>query len=287
VDRAGTAVRPLTGAVDGRRAHEVGRRARLELTFAVRDDRTTLTEAYAEPPLRVGRVFEEGRGAHLILASSAPGIFAGDRFDQRIRVGAGAVVRLTSQSALQVHPSAMDAPAMIRSHFTIERDGDLSCTWDPIVPFTSASLDQEIRLDVAAGARLLWSDAMMSGREGRGERWQFAALEHELRLCVEGRPVYLERYRIGPDPAMAPLDHRWVAGDACYFGTILRVGWGDVAATAEAVHRALDRREHIAASADIVERDLLLVRIAASGGVPFRWAREQAMRAMTGSSVRA
>lgn len=41
----------------------------------------------------------------MIMASSAPGIFGGDRFQQRIRLEPGARVRLTSQSALHVpHP---------------------------------------------------------------------------------------------------------------------------------------------------------------------------------------
>ena len=47
---------------------------------------------------------------HLILASSAPGIFGGDRFEQHDPPRARRAVRLTSQSALQVHPSP-DGPS--------------------------------------------------------------------------------------------------------------------------------------------------------------------------------
>ena len=98
---------PSAVARDDRLPADVGRRARLELVFGFRDGRTVLVDSYAEPPLRVGRCFENGRGLHLILASSAPGIFGGDAIRQTIRLEPGAIVTLTSQSATQLHPAAI------------------------------------------------------------------------------------------------------------------------------------------------------------------------------------
>ena len=95
----------MTASTDVRSTCEVGRKARLELVFGCTDGKTVLTHGYAEPPLRIGRCLDGQRGLHLIMASSAPGIFGGDEYEQTIRVEAGAVVELTSQSALQVHPS--------------------------------------------------------------------------------------------------------------------------------------------------------------------------------------
>jgi len=69
---------------DIRRPAEVGRSARLELVFGARGGKTVLVSSYAEPPLRVGRCFDEGRGLRLIVASSAPGIFGGDVIRQRV-----------------------------------------------------------------------------------------------------------------------------------------------------------------------------------------------------------
>jgi len=114
VDSAGGAVRAsdprITGdsrfprAPIGRRDERplslVGRHARLDLAFLSRNGRTVVAEAYAEPPFRVGRWFAEGEGLHMILASSAPGAFGHDRLQQIVRIGCGARVRLTSQSAM-------------------------------------------------------------------------------------------------------------------------------------------------------------------------------------------
>src|SRR5262247_447767 len=102
---------------DERSPSVVGRHARLDLTFLYRSGRTVLAEAYVEPPFRVGRWFAEGDGMHMILASSAPGAFGHDRLQVSVHVGCGARVRLTSQSAMQVHPSPDDATAHLRSSY--------------------------------------------------------------------------------------------------------------------------------------------------------------------------
>jgi urease accessory protein len=267
--------------VDRREGSEIGRAARLELTFGTCDGRTVLEHGYAEPPLRVGRAFPHDAGAHLILASSAPGIFGGDSFEQTVHVRAGAVVRLSSQSALQVHPSTDGLPAVFRSHFIVEPGSELHCYWHPTVPFARSRLDQHIEVDVAGTGRLLWSEAMMAGRQGRGERWEFDRVEHELRVRRDGRLIYLERYRI---EAGVPIAHPWVAGDASYFGTVIRVGCGDVPDTGGAIHCALNEKTGLSASADLIERDVLLVRIAGDNGIAFHAARETATRMSPGSA---
>src|SRR5262245_23146429 len=191
MDSARAALRSL--AIDQRDVADIGRRARLELTFGRRGDRTVLLHSYAEPPFRIGRVLPDGAGVHLILASSAPGIFGGDRLNQTILVQSGARVRLTSQSATQVHANDTGAPATLSATYRVEGDGYLECEWDPIIPFPAAELDQRIRIELARGATLLYSDAFMAGREARGERWLFSCLSHELRLMRAGTLAYMER----------------------------------------------------------------------------------------------
>jgi urease accessory protein len=132
----------------------VGRHARLDLSFLYRNGRTVLAEAYAEPPFRVGRWFAEGEGLHMILASSAPGAFGHDRLQQSVRIGSGARVRLTSQSAMQVHPSPDSATAHLESSYHVEDGADLHCEWHPLIPFAEARIDQRIELNIDGGGSL-------------------------------------------------------------------------------------------------------------------------------------
>src|SRR5260370_15763091 len=127
------------GAREGRRDERplsvVGRHARLDLTFRYRNGRTVLAEAYAEPPFRVGRWFAEGEGLHMILTSSAPGAFGHDRLQQIVRIGCGARVRLTSQSAMQVHPSPDGATAYLQSSYHVQDGAHPHCDCHTVIPF--------------------------------------------------------------------------------------------------------------------------------------------------------
>jgi urease accessory protein len=271
MDRTRTAVRSLIDG-DARATGEVGRQARLEIEFARRDGRTRLVREYAEPPFRVGRAFADGdNGAHLIVASSAPGIFGGDRLTQTVAVGGGTRVRLTSQSALQVHPASDGRTAELTSHYHVAAGAHLSCEWDPSIPFPAARLNQRIDIDLDEQATLFWSDAIMSGREARGERWLFGSIGHELRLVRGGCLAYLERYVV--DPRRDRVDATWAAADACYLGTVLAVSPVMTREVAEALHDELTPMSDARASTDLLEETILLVRLMARTGPAFHAAR--------------
>ncbi len=281
--------------LDRRETSDVGRHARLELVFAVRRGRTVLADAYAEPPFRVGRSFSEGTGLHMILVSSAPGIFGGDCLEQVIRVECGARVRLTSQSALQIHPPPRNVSPPLRrdasasaplrrdhsellSTYHVEDGASLHCHWDPMIPFAGSRFDQRIEIALARDASLYWSDAWMAGREGRGERWEFDSLAHEIRITREGILEYLERYRITPEEGR--VTHPWVGGDACYFGTTLVSGPPIAAEEVERLHTELALVEGVQAAVDALDARVMAARLMSASGVPFRAARSH-VRAMT------
>jgi len=283
-------------ARDHRAAADVGRRARLELVFACRNGRTILAHAYAEPPFRVGRWFAEGDGLHMVMVASAPGIFSGDSFEQVIRIERGARVRLTSQSALQVHPSGAGGSRGVRrkpdgaeicSSYHVADAASLHCQWDPVIPFAGARFEQRIDIQLAPTAHLFWSDAYMAGRafadrtavglggganEVTGERWAFTSLGHELRISREKILEYLERYRIVPTERN--VAHPWAAGEACYFGTLIRSGVATSLADAERLHAELASRKGVRAATDAVSPTLWITRALATRGVPFHAVRQ-------------
>ncbi len=257
--------------VDGREAAAIGRRARLDLTFAYRSGRTVLTYAYAEPPFHIGRLFDAGPFAQLILVCSGAGIFAGDRFEQRVRVESGAHAAIVSQAALQVHPGAAAGPASLASRYEVEADGALDCVWDPLIPFARSSLRQHIELSVSGSGRLFWSDAFVAGRTGRGEAWRFDAIDHTLRLTADGKLQYLERY--GLSPGSTDATHPWLADGAhCLGTTILRADEATEAMAAEA-QRRLPQTPCMRAGVDCPAPRLLVGRVLAARGPEFAAAR--------------
>jgi urease accessory protein len=259
---------------DSRAPAAIGREARLEMRFERRRGRTVLAHAYAEPPFRIGRCFDLDAAAYVIVVCTGAGVFAGDRLRQSISVGSGAHVVLTSQSALQVHPSAASAAASIHHDYVVEDEGELDCHWDPIIPFAGARLDQRFDLRIAESSRLYWSDALMAGRVTRGEAWQFQSLAHELSLRVRGSLVYLERYALVP--ACRDVEQTWAAGRARYLATAIVCHERATAETAEALQRAdaaADGTPQVAVAADLVCASTIAVRMMAADGAPFAAAR--------------
>jgi urease accessory protein len=276
---------PIARLPDARTAEAIGRAARLELVFERRGERTILAHGYAEPPFRIGRTFDLGGAAYVILVTSGPGVFAGDTLHQSIHVGRGARVVLTSQSALQVHPgpSALSPclPALIEQHYFVEDEGELHCHWDPVIPFAGARLEQRFDLRIAESSRLFWGDAVMAGRVQRGEAWRFLSLAHELRLRIGPALAYLERYTLSPDPssAAAPragdrrLERPWICGGAPYLATALVRHEGAGPETADALHREMAELAGVRSAVDLLQPRLLLARFLAGNGAPFARAR--------------
>ena len=264
-----------TTSSDGRAARAIGRHARLELAFGYRRGRTVLTRAYAEPPFRVGRCFEDGRTASMILVCAAPGVFPGDDLQQSVRVDAGARVVLKSQAALQVH--AGDGPAArVSARYHVHEDASLRCHWDPLIPFPASRLTQRIDVSLERGSRFCWSDALMAGRCARGESWALASLDHELRLSIDASLRYLERYHLAPDErgVAAP----WMADGASYLGTILLHDPDAAADAAETLQRRVDGIEDVRVGFDRIDGDLIVGRLLGWRGPAFAAARTMAVR---------
>jgi len=262
---------PIPQSPDARTVASVGRSARLELSFGVRAGRTVLDHAYAEPPFRIGRAFDLHGAAYVIIVCSGPGVFAGDVLRQTVHVARGARVVLTSQAALQIHPSPVlprrDC-AIVQCQYAVEPDGELHCHWDPVIPFAHARVDQRFDIRIADGGRLYWSDALMAGRNSRGEAWQFESLAHELALRADGVLIYLERYRLRPRSRTVVVP--WAADAARYVGTSLVYHPGASIDVAERWHQST-RHCHAAvdAAVDLVAPGLIVARVTSADGAPF------------------
>jgi urease accessory protein UreH len=256
----------------------VGRHARLEVVFERRRSGTVIAHSYTEPPFRIGRWYPRADMSDVILASSAPGVFGGDVLQQIVHVRAGAKVRLASQSSLQVHPRPGRAAAALLAEYEVEDEAVLHCDWHPTIPFANSVLDQRQVLRVADAARLFWSDAFMAGRVGRGERWAFHSLRHEVRLTRGSGLAYLERFALVPDEQV--VTQRWLGGDAAYFGTVLVAGREPC--EIEQVHDDLNAIAGVRAAADVLEPGFAVVRLTATGdargGAAFHHAREHVAR---------
>jgi urease accessory protein len=240
---------------------DVGRRGRMDLSFVLQDGRTILQNSYCEVPFKITRLLNPDSSlAHLILMQCTAGLFGGDDVECSIRVGSGARVRITQQSATRIHPSPLDRPALQRIHVIVEDGAELQLFLEPLIPFANSRLKQRTHLEVGPEGRLWFWEGFMTGRVGRGETWQFRELESETKLTSDGRLLYLDRFRL-------PLEHiqsTWTMREGTHMGTALCAGI-DAIRVKNSLHHALP-----GAGVDAISDHLALARIIASSGPEFQ-----------------
>ncbi|PYS29390.1 MAG: hypothetical protein DMG11_09140 [Acidobacteria bacterium] len=197
---------------------EVGRRGRLNLIFSSRRGRTVIRDAYCEIPFKITRLHDSQSPeiAHLILMHSTAGLFGGDTTECTIHVESGARILITQQSATKAHPSG-GRRAIQTNRIRVEAGGELHIYYDPVIPFSGARVCQSTFIDVDEGARLYFWEGLMAGRIGRGEIWQFDEFSSETSLRLNGRPLYLDRFRLVPNDC--PPSSEWMMGSARYLAT--------------------------------------------------------------------
>jgi urease accessory protein len=243
---------------------DVGRCGRLDLAFSLQNGRTVLRHSYCEVPFKITRLLNSGApAAHLILMHCTAGIFGGDDLECSIRVERGARVRITQQSATKIHPSE-GRLAKQNTHIVVERGAELQFYLEPVIPFAESSLRQTTRIDVQPGGGLMFWEAFMAGRVGRGERWRFSELASETRLYSDNALLYLDRFRLPNGFESSP----WAMGECAYMGTGLYAG-SHAQQFASVLHQSMPE-----AGIDNPAADLAVVRVVSASGPDFHRCRE-------------
>jgi urease accessory protein UreH len=97
-------------------------------------------------------------------------------------------------------------------------------------------------------------------------------MDHELRLNVDGRLSYLERYRLVPSERS--IQHQWRTGLRDYTGTMLVHHEAAGPALAESLQQHMSAIDGVAAGVDLIEPSLLVRRLLGEEGVA--WSRARA-----------
>jgi urease accessory protein len=160
---------------------------------------------------------------YLVSAAAAP--LGGDRLDLRIKVSAGATLRLRTVAASVALPGVDGDESLLTVTATVEAGGRLEYLPEPVVIADGARHAADIRVSVAEGGFLLLRDELILGRHGeRG-----GVYRGSIRADYAGRPLLRQALDVSGSDTVAGgaailSGHRAV-------GTLLRV---DPAADADA-----------------------------------------------------
>jgi urease accessory protein len=139
-----------------------------------------------------------------VLINTAGGIAGGDRFDLDIAAGEKARLVVSSAAAEKVYRSL---GPKARMGIKLSAGADASLAWLPqeTILFDGARLERTIDIELAADARLVFAEAVVFGRTGRGEVVKHGFFFDRWRVRRGGALVFAESVRL--DGAIAEKLH--------------------------------------------------------------------------------
>lgn len=194
-----------------------GWRARLELGFERRGERTVLARRTHDGPLVVQKsLHPEGEGVcHAIVVHPPAGIAGGDDLAIGIRAGEGAHALLTTPGAGKWYRSA---GARACQRVAIEAASGACVEWLPqeTILYDGSLADIRWEAVIERDARLVAWEILCLGRTGSGERYTGGHCRFETRVLRGGRMAWIERASLDPRATVmqsaAGLGGRSVAG---------------------------------------------------------------------------
>jgi urease accessory protein len=194
-------------------------RPQLHLAFARIGDRTVFERRFFEWPFVLTRTFQlDEHPSHLltvIVQSGAGGIHGADRLTQRIRVGRGAAVSVTTQGATSVLRADAGQISMDTATICVEDDGFIEYLPEARVLFPDSAIDQSLRVECAAGGRAIVSDAF-TWHDPSGRDRDFRELRSNLTVSVGGHLGLVDRLDVR-------TIGRWMQARWSSFGTAVVV----------------------------------------------------------------
>ena len=172
----------------------------LDLGFVRRGDRTILDRRMFSWPFVITRTFwldqQPADMLTVILQTGSGAVHGEDSLAQRVRLGEGASVHLTTQGATSVYRADPGCSAREAIDFSVAAGGFLEYLPEPRILFPDSALSQSIYIDCVANATAVVSDAFtVHDPENRGRAFQ--RMESTTRLRIDGgQPVMVDRLDI-------------------------------------------------------------------------------------------
>ena len=129
--------------------------------------------------------------------SPTAGMLEGDKVELDISVEPSAKLVLSNPTALRIHK--MDTgKAVWEQTFNIACNGFLETHPEWIIPQAHSRFEQRTRINIEAGGRLLFVEALAPGRVAYGETFAFDTFQNRLEAYYDHKLVALEQSNIVP-----------------------------------------------------------------------------------------
>jgi urease accessory protein len=171
---------------------------RVALRVDVEGGHTRRTRVEERGPQRVRFPKTEDRGCEALFVNTAGGIAGGDSLSVDLTVGTGAQLTAGTVAAEKIYRST-GSDATISLNIAVEDAASLHWLPEETILFDKARLSRRIDINLAAGATLVFAEALIFGRTAMGETISEGKVIDRWRLRRGGKLVFAETMRLtGP-----------------------------------------------------------------------------------------
>jgi urease accessory protein len=170
----------------------------LNLEFSPRSDKTILSHAHVQAPLKVQRPFyPEGPICHTVMLHTAGGIVGGDQLNISIHLQPQTQALLTSAAATKVYrTNGLEAQQTI--HLQLDSHAHLEWLPQETILFNEAQYRQQLKVELADQATWIGWEMTRLGRSARGEQFN--------------RGEWHSRTEVWQNDRLIWIDPQWIAG---------------------------------------------------------------------------
>lgn len=173
-----------------------GWKARLELGYVKRPEKTVLAYRSRRGPLAVQRAFyPEGPACHSYLLHPPGGVVGGDELLIDVSVGTGAQALLTTPGATKFYRS-LGQKAIQTQRFTIAKGGCLEWLPQETIFFPGANARLSTCIQLSPQSRYIGWEVHCLGRPTNNEIFDSGQLLFSTELTRDGKALYKERLPI-------------------------------------------------------------------------------------------
>lgn len=243
---------------------------------------SALADLYQQGSYKLRRTSGRARGAvEIALINTAGGATGGDRFSCDMCVEAGAHAVVTTPASEKIYRST-GGEALFETRLRVGARARLDWLPQETIVFNGGILRRRFTVDLAGTSEFLMAEGFVFGRRAMGEAVRRGAVRDRWDIRRDGRLVYAEALRLGPDIG-SELALPTVLGEHVAAAGILFAG-DRAEGLLDPLRCALDDLPGIFAGASRLD-GLITARIAAKDGLALRKALVAAIGALAGRPV--
>jgi len=173
-------------------------KAALTIDTFDRNGITCLGETYVNSPFKLMNITEDrkGRGLHLMVMSSSPGILDGDEYHISIRVAENCRLQLHTQSYQRLFN--MQHGAEQNMDICVEKGASFVYLPHPCVPHEQSIFKAKNTIRLQENSSLIWGEILTCGRKLNGEVFDYAKYHSVTDIYLEDKLIIKENLFMQP-----------------------------------------------------------------------------------------